>query len=124
MTLARWLILFGCIILFCSGLVHLLGYPHLFPVLAATRLDPGLIGALLALWASFSIQFLVLSPAMFWISRRPHPRNLLLFLSLIPVANAILMYHFVGPFIGSYLVSAGALLVVVGALLLPGSNAS
>ena len=38
---------------------------------------------------------------------------------LLPLTNAVLMYSLVGPFIGSYLVSAGTVLVLIGAWLLP-----
>jgi len=124
MTPARWLVLLGCIILFCGGLVHLLGYPHIFPVLVRAGLEPPLVGALLALWAGFSVEFLVLSPAFVWISLRPKPRNLLLFLSLIPVAMTVLMYHFIGPFIGAHMVLAGTVLLVLGAWLMPRDRAA
>ncbi len=34
MTTARWLILLGSIVLFCAGLLHIVGYSFLIPVLA------------------------------------------------------------------------------------------
>ena len=123
MTPARWLVLLGSIVLFCAGLLHLLGYPHIFPVLHAAGLNPQLIGALLALWASFSVQFVVLSSALVWISWRPRARTLLLFLALVPAANAALMYHFIGPFIGAHMVLGGTVLLVAGAWMMPRDQA-
>jgi hypothetical protein len=119
MKLAHWLILLGSIVLFASGLVHLLGYPHIFPVLVSAGVDLRLIGAIKTLWLSFTVEFVILSPAFVWISRLPRGRNLLLFLTLIPLMNAFLMYYLIGPFIGAHMVLAGALLLLLGAWLLP-----
>jgi len=102
-----------------GGLLHLLGYSRIIPVLVAAGMDATIVGAFKAVWLAFSIQFLVLAPAFIWIGRRPGARSLLLFLALVPVLDAILMYYFVGRFIGSYIVSAGAALVIIGAWLLP-----
>jgi hypothetical protein len=124
MTPAHWLILLACIVLFCAGLMHIIGYTFLIPVLAKTGVDASILGALKAVWLAFSVQFVVLSPAIVWISRRPGTRSLLLYLALIPVLDAILMYHFVGPFIGAHMVAGGALLWLAGAWLLPRGAAS
>lgn len=119
MKLASWLILLGSMVLFASGLLHLLGYPYIFPLLVKAGVEAKVIGAIRALWPAFTVQFVVLSVAFVWISRRPQGRNLILFLCLIPLIDAILMYSLVGPFIGSNLVLAGTVLVLIGAWLLP-----
>jgi hypothetical protein len=124
MTPARWLILLGCIVLFCGGLMHLIGYSFLIPVIAKAGVDASLLGAVKAVWFAFSVQFVVLSPALVWISRRPDGRSLLLYLSLIPVIDAVLMYYFVGPFIGAHMVAGGSLLLLAGAWLLPHNDPS
>jgi hypothetical protein len=119
MTLPRWLILLGSIILFLGSLLHLMGYKFVVPALAKAGVDLTLLGAMKAVWLVFTVEIVILSPALIWISRRPNPRALLLFLALIPVIDGILMYHFVGLFIGTYIVAAGSLLLVVGAWLIP-----
>jgi len=124
MKLARLLILLGSILLFASGLLHLLGYPYIFPPLVKAEVDAKLIGAIKALWSAFTFQFVVVSPALVWLSRRPQGRNLILFLCLIPLINAILTYLLIGSFVGSYLVSAGTVLVLIGAWQLPNSENS
>jgi hypothetical protein len=124
MTLPRWLILLACITLFCGGLLHLIGYKFLIPVLMNAGIGGPILGAVKAVWFAFSVQFVILSPALVWISRRPAARPLLLFLSLIPVIDGILMHHFVGLFIGTYIVAAGSLLLVIGAWLLPHAEAT
>jgi hypothetical protein len=124
MKLARLLILLGSIVLFASGLLHLLGYPYIYPPLVKAGVDAKLIGAIKAVWSAFTVQFVVVSAALVWLSRRPQGRSLILFLCLIPLIDAVLMYLLVGPFIGSYLVSAGTVLVLIGAWLLPSSQNS
>jgi hypothetical protein len=124
MTLPRWLILLASIILFCGGLLHLIGYKFLIPALVHAGVDPTLLGGVKAVWLAFSVQFWLLSPAIVWISRRPAARSLLLYLALIPVIDAALMYYYVGPFIGAYIVSVGAILLLLGAWLLPRGETS
>jgi hypothetical protein len=123
LTPARWLILLGCIVLFCAGLMHLIGYSFLIPVLVKAGVDPGILGAVKAVWFVFTVELVILTPAVVWLSWRPGTRSLLLFLALIPVADAILMYHYVGPFIGAHLVAGGSLLWLLGAWLLPRAKA-
>ena len=123
MTLPRWLILLASIILFGGGLLHLIGYKFLIPALVNAGVDPKLLGAVKATWLAFSVQFWFLRPALVWISRRPAARSLLLYLALIPLIDAALMYYYVGPFIGAYIVSAGAILLLIGAWLLPRGEA-
>ena len=101
---------------------HLIGYKFLIPDLVKAGVDPAIVGAVKAVWLAFSVEFVVLSPVLVWISRRTGLRPLLLYLALIPVTDFILMYHFVGLFIGTYIVAAGSLLLVIGAWLLPRSE--
>jgi hypothetical protein len=106
--------------------MHLIGYHFLIPVIAKAGVDVSILGAVKAVWFAFSVQFVVLSPAIVWISRRPGARSLLLYLTLIPVIDAVLMYYFVGPFIGAHMVASGSVLLLAGAWLLPrgGNNAT
>lgn len=119
MKLGRCLVLAGSIVLFAGALLHLLGYSRVVPVLVGSGLNPTILGAFKAVWLAFSVQFLVLAPGLIWISRRFAARSLLLYLALIPVIDAVLMYHFVGLFIGTYMVAGGALLLLAGAWILP-----
>jgi hypothetical protein len=122
--LARWLILLGSVVLFCGALLHLVGYRFLVPVVANTGIDPKVLGALKCVWLVFSVQILILSPALVWISRRPGGRSVLLYLALMPLIDGILMYYFVGSFIGSNIVAVGTVLLLVGGWLLPHDNIS
>jgi hypothetical protein len=117
--LARWLILLGSVVLFCGALLHLIGFKFVVPAIANTGMDAKLVGALKCVWLVFSVELLVLSPALVWISRRPGGRGLLFYLALIPLIDGVLMYYFVGSFIGSNIVAAGTVLLLVGGWLLP-----
>lgn len=123
MSLARWLVLIASIVLFAAGLLHVIGYLYgLGPALVKSGIDPRVLGAVKCVWFVFTVELVILSPAFVWISRLPGMRLLLLFLALIPVIDAILMYYFVGAFIGSNMVAAGSVLLVIGAWLLPAAE--
>ena len=124
MKLAHWLILLASIVLFCGALLHLIGFRFVIPVIAKTGIDPRLLGAVKCVWLVFTVQLVILSPAFVWISRLPGARALLLYLALIPLIDGILMYYFVGRFIGSNIVAVGTVLLLVGGWLLPHTNTS
>ncbi len=124
MKLARLLILLGSIVMFVGALLHIVGgMLGVFPVLAKAGVAPLVAGAIKCVWLVVSAHGVLLAPAFVWISRRQGTRSLLRYLSLIPLVDAVLMFHFVGLFMGLYLVSTSALLLLAGAWLMPGSEA-
>ena len=126
MTLPRWLILLGSLVLFAAGLLHLIGgYFYLIPALVKAGVDPRLVAAVKCVWLVFTVELVILTPAFVWISRRSSGRSLLLYLALVPVIDGILMYYFVGAFIGSNMVAVGSVLLLAGAwFLLRGETAT
>jgi hypothetical protein len=123
MKIARVLILLAAIVTFLAGLAHLFGYKFVIPILLSSNLQPKITEALKAVWLIYSIHLVLLSVVIVWLSRLPGTRSLLLFLALFPITDAILMLRFVGPFLGLYMVSTAAVLLLVGAWLLPRSAA-
>ena len=119
LKIARCLILAGSIVLFVNGLAHLIGYSHVTPILVKSGLPPAIASAIKALWLTYTIHLVLLSIIIVWISRLPRTRPLLFFLALFPLTDALLMFRFIGPFIGLYGVSVAALLLLIGAWLLP-----
>jgi hypothetical protein len=117
MKASRWFIVLGAIVLFCGGLAHMIGFTIIIPALAKSGVSVDLLGAVRAVWISFSVQFWVVSMAMVWLERIRGTRGVLFLLWLIPAINAVLMYHYVGLFLGTYMVGAGGLLVLIGLLL-------
>src|SRR5271169_69442 len=124
MTRARLLILLGSIVMFVGALLHIVGGSlGVFPVLAKAGVAPLVASAIKCVWLVVSAHGILLAPALVWISRRHGTRSLLRYLSLIPLVDAVLMFHFVGLFSGLYLVSTSALLLLAGAWLMPADNA-
>jgi len=120
MTLPRWLILLGSLVLFAGGLLHIAGgYFYLIPTLVKAGIDTRIVAAVKCVWLVFTVELALLSPAFVWISRRSGGRSLLLYLTLIPLIDGILMYYFVGAFIGSNMVAVGSALLLIGGWLLP-----
>jgi hypothetical protein len=125
MKLARLLILLGSIVMFTGALLHIVGGSvGVFPALAKAGMAPLVAGAIKCVWLVVSAHGVLLAPAFVWISRRQGTGALLRYLALIPAVDATLMYYFVGPFSGAYIVTASALLLLAGAWLLPRSEAS
>ena len=122
MKIARMLILLSAIVTFLAGLTHTVGYKFVIPMLINSDLQPKITEALKAVWLIYSIHLVLLSVAIVWLSRLPGTRSLLLFLALFPITDATLMLRFVGPFIGLYMVTTAALLLLAGAWLLPRSS--
>lgn len=119
MSLARWLILLGAIVLFCAAITHTIGYTFFIPALAQYNLPAHYVSAIRAIWLVFSLHMALLSIAIVWLSRLPGSRALLMFLALIPTIDSIVMYHFVGLFVGTYMVATAALLLLIGTWLMP-----
>ena len=119
MRTARWLILLAGIVMFLAGLAHTIGYGFVMPVLVKSNLPAQIVDAIRCVWLVYSVHLILLSVAIVWISRLPGTRSLLLFLALVPIFDAFFMFHFVGPFLGLYMVATSAVLLLIGAWLLP-----
>jgi hypothetical protein len=124
MKVARWLVAMGCLLLFFGGLLHSYGSAFVFRKLAASNLDGGLVGAMKGLWCSLSVESIVLSCVIFWASRLPNGRGLILLCTLIPALTAILLYHFVGAFIGAHVFAAATVCLAIGGWLMPRGHES
>ena len=80
MTLARWLILLGSIVMFVGALLHIVGGSlGVFPVVAKAGMAPLVEGAIKCVWLVVSAHGVLLAPALVWISsptRNPLPASL------------------------------------------------
>ena len=122
MKLARWLVLLAGIVTLLAGLAHTLGYKFVAPLLTNSNLPANIVDAIKGVWLIYSAHLILLSVVIAWINRLPGTRLLLLFLAMFPISDAMFMYHFVGPFIGLYMISTAAALLLIGAWLLPRSE--
>jgi hypothetical protein len=121
LKIARWLIVIGSLVLFFGAILHLYGYNFIMPRVAATNPGPEILNVFKALWWSFAVPGIVLCPLIIWVSRLPSGRGLVLLCTVIPAATGILLFCFLGWFIGSILFAVATVLLVAGALLLPAS---
>jgi hypothetical protein len=119
MSLARWLILLGAIVLFLGAIAHMIGYTFFIPVLIQNNLSTKYVNAVRAVWLVFSLHMILLSIGIVWLSRLPGSRRLVLFFAMIPTIDASVMFHFVGLFLGFYMVAIAAVLLLAGAWLMP-----
>jgi len=122
--IARWLIVAGSLVLFLTALLHGSGYAEISRVVEKSDMKPFLIGGFKALWLMFSIHLLVLSAIFIVTSQTPKGRRLVLLCTLIPAFDTMLLFHFVGVFIGTVALAVATLLFLVGGFLLPEGEAA
>jgi hypothetical protein len=121
---ARWLIVAGSVVLFLTALLHGSGYLQISRALEKSDMKPFLTGGFKALWLMFSIHVLVLGVVLIAASRLPKGRRLVLLCTLIPAFDTILLFNFVGVFIGTIALAVATLLFLAGGLLLPQAEAA
>ena len=119
MKLARSLVMIGSVLMLVAAILHVYGYTFAMPRVAATNAGPEILNVFRVLWWSFSITGIVLCPVIVWVTRLPNGRGLVLLCSVIPAAITILMFCYLGVFIGSIVLGAATVFLVVGGLLLP-----
>jgi hypothetical protein len=122
--IARLLIVVGSVVLFLTALLHGSGYAEISRVVEMSGMKLFLIGAFKALWLMFSIHLLVLSAIFIVASQTPKGRRLVLLCTLIPAFDTVLLFHFVGAFIGTIALAVATLLFLVGGFLLPQAAAT
>ena len=123
MKIARWLIAAGSTVLFLTALLHGSGYVQISSALEQSALKPFLIGGFKGLWLVFSIHLVVLSAVFIVASWTPKGRRLVLLCTLIPALDTVVLFHFVGVFIGTIALVVATLLFLAGGLLLPQNEA-
>lgn len=124
MKIGRWLIVAGSVVLFLTALLHGFGYLQVSRVVETSNMKPFLTGGFKALWLMFSIHLLILGAVFIAASRIPKGRGLVLLCTLIPACDTILLFHFVGVFIGTIALAVATLLFLAGGLMLPQGEAT
>ena len=122
--IGRWLIVAGSVVLFLTALLHGFGYLQVSRVVETSNMKPFLTGGFKALWLMFSIHLLILGAVFIAASRIPKGRGLVLLCTLIPACDTILLFHFVGVFIGTIALAVATLLFLAGGLMLPQGEAT
>ena len=117
---ARVLIGIAALFLALGGSMHLLAYPRAVAAVAASNLAEYFGNALKGLWLMDSAGMFALSLACALIAARPALASGLVVavLGLIPAATSLLLYIFIGPFIGAHLLMVTAAAMFAGGALL------
>ena len=117
---ARILLTIASLFLALGGSMHLLAYPKAVAAVAASNLADYFGNALKALWLMDSAGMYTLAIACALIAARPAAASGLVVavLGLIPAATAVLLYVFIGSFIGAHVLLVTALAMFAGGALL------
>ena len=119
------MVISGGVLLFLGGLLHSYGYTMVGPKFAAAlQSTPQLLGIVHAMWLAFGVEFVLLGLIILWAVRLPASRGLILLCGLIPALTGILMFHFIGAFIGDIIFAVSAALVLIGGWMLPRARES
>ena len=117
---ARVLIGIAALFLALGGSMHLLAYPKAVAAVAASNLAEYFGNALKALWLMDSAGMYALALACALIAARPGAASgiVVAILGLIPAATAVLLYVFIGSFVGAHVLLLTALALFAGGALL------
>lgn len=117
MKTARLITLIGSIVLFLTGCLHGVGYIKIARDLPNEHMSAVAASILKTCWLTFSVALIALAIIAFLARTMQGGGSLVLVCALASAANGLLMFHFLGPFIGVYLVVAVTLLLLVGGYL-------
>ncbi len=119
MRTAKWLIVMGSIVLLATAVLHSTGYREVTEAIQATGAKPLLVSSVKALWLMFSIHLFVLSAVFVSAISVAGARRVILVAAAIPLADTVLLFHFVGIFIGTIALATATVLFLLGGLLSP-----
>jgi hypothetical protein len=117
MAAARWCTGIGSVILGVFGIGHGTRLVQVEEMMAAGGVKAPLDGLVKASWLIFSVEMIVVAVIAFVASRVERGGAIVLLCAAMNAANALLVWHFFGLFIGVYAVSIVAMLYLVGGLL-------
>lgn len=125
-TFPRFLLAFAALLLAVGALMHASVFNKILSALAASNLPSFAANSLKVLWLGDSATLLILTAVFGFIAARPSAATkwVIVLLSLIPAATAILISTFIGNFIGGHILLAAAIAAFVGGLQYPKSNSS
>jgi hypothetical protein len=113
-------------LLAAGAIMHASAFKKIVSAIADSNLEAFAAGSLKLLWLGDSATLLLLAAVFAFIAARPSAatRWIVVILSLIPAATAILIYTFIGSFIGGHVLIVAAIAVFVGGLQYPSTNSS
>ena len=125
-TFPRFLLAFAALLLAVGALMHASAFNKILSALAASNLPSFAANSLKVLWLGDSATLLILAAVFGFIAARSSAATkwVIVLLALIPAATAVLIYTFIGNFIGGHILLTAAIMAFVGGLQYPKSAAS
>lgn len=114
MKAARWCTGIGSLILFVFGILHGAKFGMLQEMIQASAVKPPLDGIVRASWFIFSVEMVMIAVVAFVASGIERGGRIVVLSGVIMGANGVLLFHFLGPFIGVYAVSIVTILYLAG----------
>jgi hypothetical protein len=118
MKLGRGLVVLGSAILFLLSALHARDYGKDGGEIAKSNLPSNLAAGFRGLYLAFSAQLVILSILFVLLAWKPGGKTLLLLASMIPLAEFLVIAPFMGWFLGTELLAAGTVCLLIGTLLL------
>ena len=116
MKTARWITGVGSFVLVVSGVLHGTQFMRLSQRITEGGIKPPLDGILKASWLIFSVEMVALGVIAFLASKKERGGGTVLLCAATSLVNGLLLWLFVGLFVGVYLTGAVALLLLIGGL--------
>ena len=118
-SLARLFFIIACLILATGAVLHASAFHRILDALSTSNLAPFAAKSLKALWLADSATCLLIAALFACLAVKPSSTTRLaaILVALIPAATAVMIYTFIGSFIGGHVLLAAAIAAIAGALL-------
>jgi hypothetical protein len=124
--LPRFLLAFAALLLAVGAIMHASAFKKIASAVADSNLPAFAASSLKLLWLGDSTTLLLLAAAFAFIAARPSAatRWVIVILSLIPATTAILIYIFIGSFVGGHMLMVAAIAAFIGGVQYPSTTSS
>jgi hypothetical protein len=116
-TAAKWLIWTGCVLSVLGACAHLYGYTFTDQNFGGSNVRPDVIAAYRALFLMFAVPPFCLAPIFLLAMRMRGGKKIMLLGMLVPLASVVLLFHFLGIFVGTIIMTIATTPLAIGILL-------
>jgi len=120
--LHRWFAIAGAGVLVATAAIHAAGYGSVSAAVGAGGVNPELAPALRAVWLMVAFHLVILAIIVVVASGAARGKHIVLVCALMPAADAVLLFRFVGVFVGTIDMVAATVLLVLSGLIRDASN--
>jgi hypothetical protein len=123
-VLSRILLAFSAIVFAFGAYIYTSAFGRMSDAVAKSDLPLFLGSGFKALWLQDSALQILFAIIFAAVAIRPCTPNrpIVVILGLLPITTAVLIYHFIGNFVGGHIFLAGGLAAILGGLLLPAKS--